>query len=406
MKNRFIVIASSTLALTGFALAAPPIKRARNPVPNAYIVTLSDDVRAVENAEVLSRRVGATTRHVYDVVMNGFSINATEQQVEALARMPGVVEVSEVGQSFPTDIMYAPPKGLDRIDQRELPLSGSYSFSMYTTATNIYILDTGIDPHPDFGTRLVTNKNFARDANGVLDPANYTDYGQPIGDRYHGTAAAVIAAGDPHGIARWAKIHNIKVCGGTGTPNCFTDDVIAGVNYVTQQRNARPAELHIANASFSGHDSSFVTPFNNSITAGVAWSFSAGNGDGQVGQDACDFYPAAIAAQRSGALSVGASHAATDVIEVYSNQGPCVEIFGPDQTEWGSPIGSVMSGTSASAPHVAGVIAARWANSPTSSAGEIEGLIKGIATPDVLTGIWPNTPNLLLHSVLRKRRPS
>lgn len=406
MTKRSHLIVLAILTLAGAAFAAPPaIKRARNPASNAYIITLDAKVPAVDNAEILARRVGATLGHVYDVVMNGFSIRGTEQQALALLNMPGVVEVSEVGQSYPADVMYNPPKGLDRIDQRDLPLSGSFSFSTYTTPTNIYVVDTGIDPHPDFGTRLVANKNFARNpSTGVLDPNDYTDYGLPLGDTFHGTASAVIAAGDPHGIARWAKIYNVRVC---SAQTCFGDDVIAGVNYVTQQRNARPSELHVANASFSGNDSGMMTAFVNSIDAGVAWSFAAGNGyDRQNGADACDFYPASIAASKSGAISVGASLATTDAIEIYSNQGPCVEIFGPDQTEWASPKGFVASGTSASAPHVAGVLAARWANSPTSTAAEIEGVIKGIATPGVLTNIWPTSPNLLLYSVLPRRRPS
>jgi subtilisin family serine protease len=164
--------------------------------------------------------------------------------------------------------------------------------------------------------------------------------------------------------------------------------------------------LHIGNASFAGNDVRLQSPFVQSLNAGVAWVFAAGNGNGQYGADACTFYPASLAASHSGAMSAGASDPATDVVEVYSNFGPCVEIFAPGQGDFGHPDGFPSYGTSIAAPHVTGVFALRWANSPTSTAGEIEGLIKGMATPDTLTNVPAGTPNLLLYSLLPRRRPS
>ncbi|HYC88593.1 MAG TPA: S8 family serine peptidase [Thermoanaerobaculia bacterium] len=398
------------VAVAGHAGPAS-IERVKNPVPGSYVVVLSSDTPSRDHAPRLSERVGARVRHVYDLVMNGFSIQATEQQALALAKLPEVVRVSETGRSAPAEVLYSPPVGMDRIDQRDLPLNGQYSYYPYSTPTNIYILDTGIDPHPQLGSRVVTNINFARDIfnNNFVDPSDYTDNGLPLNSYYHGTGSAVAAAGS-RGIAYWAKVHNIRVCSAASEGGCFGDDIVAGLNYILQLRSAAPSELHIGNASFSGNDSSLAGPFTASINAGMAWTFAAGNGyDGQTGADACGFYPASVAASHSGALSVGAAHPETDVIEGYSNQGPCVEIFAPGQSEAGYMIGSQeyrSSGTSIAAPIAAGVFAIRWANSPASTPGEIEGLIKGVATPGVLTNIWPTSPNLLLYSHLPRRRPS
>lgn len=221
-----------------------------------------------------------------------------------------------------------------------------------------------------------------------------------MNEYFHGTPNAVIAAGGQSGIARWAKIHNVRVCSPEG---CFGDDVVAGVDFVTQQRNSRPGEIHVANASFAGFDGTSNSAFVNSIDAGVGWVFGAGNGSA----DACGYYPASLAATRSGALAVGASSPTTDRIYDYSNQGSCVEIFAPGATQWatwpGNPGGSV-GGTSVAAPHVTGVFAAQWANSPTSNSSEIEGLIKGVATVGVLSNRWTTSPDLLLFSPLPRQR--
>ena len=383
-------------------LSAVPgvINRVHNPAPNAYIIELEADTPATSNAETLSHRAGAKLGFVYDTVMNGFSIRGTEQQAIALTRMPGVASVTEVRKLQRAAVQYSPSKGLDRIDQRTLPLSGSYTYTIYTAPTNVYIVDTGVNPHPDFGNRLVTNVNFARTSSGVVDPNDYTENGLPLNDVFHGTASAVVAAGTQYGIARWAKIHNVRVC---DFGACWDDSIIAGVNFVQQKRNAAPSEVHVANASFvgAGGPSNSDNAIFNSVNQGMAWILSAGN----VHEDACGFYPASMAATRSGAMSVGAANPSTDAVEPFSNQGPCVEIFAPGRTLWGHPLGATReaTGTSISAPFVTGVFAVRWANSPTSSAAEIEGVIKGVGTGGVLTNIWANSPNLLLYSVLPRR---
>jgi subtilisin family serine protease len=382
--------------------AAAPLHKVNNPVPGRYIVTLKSDTPANSHAESLARSAGAELGHVFHIVLNGFAIVGTEQKALALTKLPGVEAVWEVPVARPTDTQFGAADGPDRIDQRNLPLNDTFVFSMYSTPTTIYMVDTGIDPRAEFGDRLTKNINFHRDANGIRDPNNYTDYGLPLDDFYHGTSGAVIAAGGQNGIARFAKLANVRVCHSL----CAADDILAGIDWVTQQRQANPSELHIANASYTGKYLSYPptdAAYQASINAGVAWVFGAGNGDGVVGEDACQYYPARLAAQYSGAMSVGAASPNTDRVFNYSNQGPCVDIFAPGSTDWGIP-NRTASGTSIAAPHVTGVFAVRWANAPTVTAGEIEGVIKGVGTPGVLSNVWATSPNLLLYSLLPRRR--
>jgi len=395
-------------AVTGPLFAAAPLHKFPGAVPGRYIITLDADHPSADHADFLTRSAGVTLVHTYETVLNGFSVRATEQKAQALTKMPGVEAVWEVPPARGTDIDYTAPKGLDRIDQRDLPLDNQYAYFMYTTPTRIYIVDTGVDPRTEFGSRLIVNQNYWTNSSGVRDPNDYTDGGLPLNDSWHGTPHAVISAGADNGISRFAKLVNVRVMKNAGDGSW--DDIVAGVQFVTQQRNALPSEKHIANFSiganwgnpFTGYQPA-ITAFAASINAGVAWIFSAGND----AIDGCKQFPAWMAYQYSGAMSVGASNPSTDAIFSYSNQGPCVDIYAPSSVEWGdTQNGSVATGTSAAAPHVTGVFANRWANAPTSSAGEIEGLIKGVGTPGKLTSIWANSNNLLLYSLLPRRRPS
>jgi subtilisin family serine protease len=383
-------------------LAAAPLHKVSNAVPGRYIVVLDGATPASEHANAMAGDARGKLVHVYSDALNGFSVQMNEQAALALSKRPGVAAVWEVPPApRPADTQFGPPVGLDRIDQREMQLNGTYTYTMYTAApVTIYVVDTGVDARAEFGSRLVSNINFSTNAAGVRDPNDYTDYGLPLNDVWHGTATAVLAAGAQNGVAKWAKIANVRVLAGTGGTY---DDVVAGINWVTQQRNARPTEFHVANASFGDQRAPYApadAAFRTSIAAGVAWVFSAGND----AIDACNFYPASLGSL-SGAITVGAMHAEStaDVVTTYSNQGPCVDIYVPSEVEWGDP-DTIAGGTSAAAPHVAGVFAIRWAASTTSSSAEIEGLVKGLATTGTLTNIWGTSNNLLLYSLRPKRR--
>ena len=401
---RGLSVAFVSLLVSLPAIGAAPLRRVPDAIPNRYIVLLDAETRAAEHADVLARVANGRLVHRYDSAVNGFSMIAQEQGAQALAHRPGVLEVSEVGLARLDDVRTQVPDGLDRIDQRDLPLNDTYTYFHYTVPTTIYIVDSGVDPRPDFGTRLVRNINFSTTTSGVRNPDDYTDHGLPLNDVWHGTATAALAGGTLYGVAPFVKLANVRVCRSDGL--CGYDDIVAAADWITAQKAAAPAQLHVANLSVSGPTSATLEAgLARSVSAGVAWIFSAAND----AANACNYSPGRMGRQYSGVITVGAMDPRADRVYDYSNQGPCVEIFAPSEVEWGTAAttgGTIAGGTSAAAPHVAGVFASRWANSSASSAAEIEGLLKGIATPDHLTNLWSTSPNLLLHSLLPRRRPS
>lgn len=409
IKKRLLI--GLLLVIGPLARAAAPLHKVPGAVKDRYIVLLSKDTPADAHAESLVRSANAKLVHVYAPLpatsLNGFSMLATQQAAQAMTHKPGVESVWEVPTVRVTGVQYGPPQGLDRIDQRDLPLNGSYSYSLFSTPTTIYIADTGVDPRADLGSRLVANINFVTDTSGVRDPNDYTDHGLPLNDRWHGTPSAVIAAGTNYGVAKFANIANVRVISGFFGVGTY-DDVVAGVQWITQQAIARPAERHVANASFAGgpYEPS-ETAFRDGVAAGVGWVFAAGN-IGPQDADACNNSPARLGPALSGAITVGAMRPTTDSVDPESSQGSCVEIFAPTLVEWGTATetdGTVAAGTSAAAPHVAGVFALRLAGS-TGTNAEQEGVMKGAGTPDRLTNLATGSPNLLLYSLLPKRRSS
>lgn len=410
MSRLLITLLLAPLLVSGAVAQAAPLHKVPGAVKDRYIVLLTKDTPADAHAETLARGANGKVVHVYApttrTTLNGFSMIATEQAAKALTQKPGVESVWEVPTVHLTGIQYAPPEGLDRIDQRELPLDGSFTYSLFSTPTTIYVADSGVDPRDDFGGRLTSNINFVT-INGVRDPNNYTDGGLPLNDSWHGTAVAAIAAGTNYGVARFANIANVRVIGGNEGVGTY-DDVVAGILWITQQALARPTERHVGNASFAGGPyAPAETAFRDSVAAGAAWVFAAGNLS-TSDPLACNNSPARLGPELSGAITVGAMLPTTDAYYPDSSHGSCVEIVAPTEVAWGSAAdtgGTVLGGTSAAAPHAAGVFALRLAGS-TGTNAEQEGVIKGVATPGQLTNLPAGSPDLLLYSLMPKRRAS
>lgn len=403
---RYIGFAAAVVfcCMTQRTAAAPNvINTTSSPIPGRYLVILTPGTSSVQAGPALVNDVGGILIHTFKSTINGFSFFGTSTQASALIGRAGVYEVWEVGRARAFDVQTAPHEGLDRIDQRELPLDGEYSYtSVVNRTTTIYVVDSGIDPTNELRDRVVANVNFyTNPETHVRDPNDYTDYGLPLDDHWHGTASAMVAAGMRAGVAKSANVANVRVLDERGYGSW--DDVIAGIEWVTEQALARPSERHVGNLSLGARGTyiNVEDAIRKSVAAGVAWAISAGNS----GESACDFTPARVSRTLSGAMTVGAMHVDTSEIASYSNQGPCVEIFAPSDMVLALDLldGRIVGGTSAAAPFVAGTLALRMQSSLVSAA-EAEGLVKGYATSDVLLKVGPNTPNLLLYSLAGKRR--
>lgn len=358
------------------------------PVENQYIVVLKDEVPSVQAREALLQNFatqhGGELIRTYVVALNGGVIRMNEAKAKALANHPFInyIEQDSVVQLIvPTSLTSQNPTpswGLDRIDQKSLPLNSIYNYNNDGTGVSAYVIDTGIRiTHTEFGGRA----RYGFDA--VNDGYNGNDC------HGHGTHVAGTIGGINYGVAKNVQLIAVRVlnCSGSGT----TSGVIAGIDWVTTNA-ARPA---VANMSLGGSISlALDTAVTNSINSGVSYAIAAGNSS----QNACNFSPARVA----GAITVGATDK-TDTRPSWSNYGKCLDLFAPGVSITSAWIGSdtatnTISGTSMATPHTAGVAALKLQGSPTATPAEVATELVTKSTASIVKNAGKNSPNQLLFT--------
>ncbi len=361
-------------------------------VPGQHIVVFEDSVGAADAAPALAHAYGASVARTYEHALNGALFTGmSDTAARALANNPNVRWVEEDGVVTESGHVTSPQTnlptwGLDRIDQRALPLDDSYTFTGDGTAVEVYVIDTGIrETHVDFNARAT------RDFDSIGDGQNGNDC------RGHGTHVSGTAGGDVHGVAKNVNIHAVRVldCNGSGT----FSGVIAGVDFVTgeaQNHPAAPNPPFVANMSLGGgSNSSLDEAVNNSVAAGVFYAVAAGN----ESTDACTRSPAGAA----DAFTVG-STTTSDSRSSFSNFGTCVDIFAPGSgitSAWhtSDTATNTISGTSMASPHVAGAAALIRAQFPAFTPSEVGAELVARATCGVVGSPGSGSPNLLLYSL-------
>ena len=343
-----------------------------------YIVVFRDDVADPAGAaRDLVTALGGSLLHTYTSAIKGFAALLPATALPALRANPLVasVEDDQVVRADGTESMDSngDPWGLDRIDQRSLPLSATYTYTSTGAGVHAYIIDTGIwTAHPEFGGR----------ADNAYDALGLT--GEDCNG--HGTHVAGTVGAATYGVAKGVFLHGVRVltCAGLG----FTSDVIAGVDWVSANHRS-PA---VANMSLGGGASNSLNQAVTSLwNSGVFVAVAAGNDDA----DACNSSPAGA----SGAFTVAASEK-TDAKASYSNWGSCVEAYGPGsaiKSTWLVNGTMTLSGTSMATPHVTGVAALYKATFGDAASATVSNWITNNATAGVITGNRSGTPNLLLY---------
>ncbi|NUQ13445.1 MAG: S8 family serine peptidase [Gemmatimonadaceae bacterium] len=265
--------------------------------------------------------------------------------------------------------------GLDRIDQANLPLNGTYSYTSTGSGVRAYIIDTGIrTSHNDFGGRASFGVNYAGGSNSDCNG--------------HGTHVAGTVGGTTWGVAKAVRLIAVKVlnCSGSGT----TTGVVSGINWVAANA-IKPA---VANMSLGGGASTSIdNAVQNAINAGITFVVAAGNSNA----NACNYSPARAA----NAITVGAT-TSTDARASYSNYGTCVDIFAPGssiRSAWhtSNSATNTISGTSMASPHVAGAVARYLQGNPTASPSTVTSAIINAATLNKVTNAGAGSPNRLLY---------
>jgi len=329
-------------------------------IPGRYIVVLRDEVADVPAvARRLAAQYGGELRRIYTAALRGFTLGQLSDEAVAALRSNPLVDYVEQDQvAYAIDEQANATWGIDRIDQRDLPLSGTFVYNATGSGVNAYILDTGVRySHSEFGGRA----SFGFD---VFESDGSDCHG-------HGTHVAGTVGGVIYGVAKDVLLYSVRVldCDGYGT----YEGVIAGVDWVTANHQS-PA---VANMSLGGgYSQALNDAVTNSVNAGVFYGVAAGN----AAEDACYYSPASTPS----ATTVGATDGG-DVEADFSNRGACLDVWAPGVAITSAGITDdnateTWSGTSMATPHVVGAAAQYLETDPLAPPEQVDAALKDNAT--------------------------
>ncbi|GAA1795684.1 S8 family peptidase [Luedemannella flava] len=357
-------------------------------VNNNYIAVFRDRavsrqrVRAVVRA-LVQRHRGLVAARIYQNALRGFQFRASPElarRLNADHRIQFVQQdyvVTEMGYVVTGQQNRPPAWGLDRIDQRALPLNSRYVFPNNGSGVNAYVIDSGIRAsHREFGGRATAAVDFTpdadnRDCNG------------------HGTHVAGTIGGTNVGVAKGVRLVGLKVLGCNGQGS--TSGILSALDWVVRH-GQRPAVVNMS-LGHSGADPALDRAIQKAIQTGFSVVVAAGNDAG----NACSVSPA----QAELAITVGATNNRDSRDTRYSNYGACVNIFAPGTdiySAWPSANDSyqTMSGTSMASPMTAGAVALILGRHANYSPQSVASCLTHISTQNVVANAGSGSPNRML----------
>ena len=418
IPNRYIVV----LATTDLSPIATPAATPATAKPKSVSSASADsadssvgyetaspapaDSQVEATATELTVAYGGSFSLTWSIAIKGFRLHSTEAEAIAMSGDSKVAFIVQdgaiaVGSPDADPIAMSPNQGpwggafeipqpnaswgLDRIDQRQLPLNQQYRYTNDGEGVNAYVIDTGILP---------THWEFQGRAYAIYDAVDREGTG--IDCNGHGTHVAGTIGGQTFGAAKGVRLLGVRVlnCQGAGT----WSDVIDGVNFVTWHRrqSAQQGIPALANMSLAGATNRAAdAAVRNSIRAGITYIVAAGNGS----SDASTYSPAGVIE----AITVGATND-LDVKAEFSNYGSILDLFAPGVSITSAWIGeggvmiATATGTSMASPHVAGVVAQYLETNRTASPAIVRSAVVGNATVGEVRNPGQESPNRLLFT--------
>src|SRR6266550_293541 len=357
-----------------------------NAIPGSYIVVFKESAVRSHGLSTLTNttaaKATAKVERRYVAALHGFAGTMSQTAARQLA---ADADVAYVAQNHTVHLLAdeanPPSWGLDRLDQRDLPLNSDYHYDVTGSNVTAYVIDTGIRvTHQTFGGRAVWGTNTTGDGNN-------TDCNG------HGTHVAGTIGGSQYGVAKGVHLVAVKVldCSGSGS---FAG-VAQGIDYVTAQHAAGAPAVANMSLGAQGSDTTTENAVRNSIADGVAYAIASGNSNA----DACGFTPARVAE----AITVNASDI-NDARASFSNFGTCTDIFAPGvniTSSWNTSdtATNTINGTSMATPHVTGGAALYLSANPGASPATVQQALKDNATLNHITNPGTGSPNRLLYTL-------
>jgi len=410
VRYRFSMVLSFLAILGAISVSCLDVARAEG----RYIIGIGLDhtgkPRTSEAMSAISSVGGAVVSPVTifgSVVVEGF-----EKQIRSLSSSPAISSVeadTAIGISLnPNDPLFLDAgswglKGLPGVRGVE-----AWDVTQGSAGVVIAVLDTGADlTHPDLISKLwknsreIAGNGIDDDSNGFVDDIYGWDFANgdnyPQDDHGHGTQVAAISAAATNnsvgmsGVCWNCAILPLKIFDAAGTGSLSS--AIQAIDYIVRLRQSG-VNVVVMNMSYGGSERSQAELDALSAAEAAQIVTVAAAGNGASSNDTNAVYPASFSNELSSVISVGA-HASDGSLASFSNFGQAVDIAAPGVNVMSAfPVGydgilgnyQLLSGTSASAPFVSGVVGLLQSSQPRTSTQVKQLVLQSAATRSSLSG--------------------